>query len=349
MMRPWALCALMAWTALPAWAGPSVIANESISFVSGPTSPSAEADTLTGSVPVSAFWNPRLRAGVSAQVWVPLGDKWQFAASYGVFRDQRLCDTCADGAGPGYLGDELLGSTDLNLSLTRIVSIGKGQLTLTGIAVLPASKDALRCNPMFGVPGVAVGFAQPIRKSVLSASARATRPLYRYSSAPVGRCAPELQGESAVSTLTGMAEPTPWDGTRFTGANPTLTGGLSVVWRNPHAAVWEGAPKVLTSGLSVGIDAQRSADEGATTVPTTTGRVDLNRAFRPLVASVPWSVAVGIRPSPLLELQLQLANRVPTLLADPGGTFLALPSRTTVAILARQRLGKPSSLPPSQR
>lgn len=348
MSRPWVCAALLAWMGLPAWAGPSLVANETVSFVSGPSSPAAEAETQTGTISVPGFWNPGLRAGISAQLWIPLDEHWSVAGSYGVFRDQRFCDTCKGGEGPGWLGDELLGTTDLQLSGTGRWTVGKVDVSVTGIAVLPASRDALVCNPMFGAPGLGLGVMGPLGDSVVGAQISALRPIYRFSAAPVGRCAPPLRGTSVVTTLTGAADPLPWDGTRFTGANATFTSSVVAFWQNP-LRVLPGVSDKLTSAVSLGLDVQRNAREGATSVDTQTGPVELDRAYRPLNASVPWSVMVGVRPSQTLELRLSLSNRLPTWIADPGGTFLALPARTTIALQARQRFGNSTVLPRSQR
>ena len=344
MPRAWAVAALVGLVAPPAWADSlSVIANESVTFVSGPTSGPATVPTQTGSVEIGGFHNPVFRAGISAQMLLPLTPHSTLVASYGVFRNQPLCDTCRDGEGPGWVGEQVIGTTDLTVSFLHSIAIGKAFFRVTGIAVLPASREAWSCNPMFGAPGASVAWIQPVGNTTIAASARVLRPIYQFSAAPVGRCAPALRGTRTVRTLTGAADPLPWNSSRWTGANPDFTGSLGFTWIDPHG-LWKEAPKLLTSSLFLGLNAHHNAPIGATKVPTLTGEQAIAGAFRPWNAVVPWSLSVGIRPRPGLNIALNLSNQVPTWLADPGGTFRALPAQTAVSILARQRIGPSTPL-----
>ena len=299
-------------------------------MVSGPTSTSAEAPTLTGPVPVDGVWNPRLRAGVSWFATLPLGKHLDATAIYGIWRDQALCDTCDGGAGPGATGRELLGSSDLTVSMGRQIAVGEGSLRLAATAVLPASRDALLCNPLLGAPGVSALFSQPVGRSTLQTSARVARPFYVYRAAPVGRCEPPLRGQAQVQTLTGSVAPTPWNSQRTAGPNPSLSGALRVQWFDP-LRVWSKAPESLATGLMVGLEGQRNRVDPEVRVDTLTGDEVVPRSTRPITASIPWSLSVGAHVSARATLQLRLANRLPTWLADPGGTLRALPARTAVS------------------
>ncbi|MBX2798404.1 MAG: hypothetical protein KTR31_12060 [Myxococcales bacterium] len=312
-------------------------ASTSLTVVSGPTSGSATAQTLTGPVPTDGMWNPRMRLATSASLLVPLPSDLLLSATWGIWRDQALCDTCDDGAGPGAVGNELLGSTDLMVSLGRRFQVGdKGMVQVALTGVLPASRDALVCNPLYGAPGASAGYLHRVGGTSVLASARFARPFFRYSAAPVGLCAPRLRNVPEVDTLAGAVEPTPWDGTWSAGANPSFTASTAVAWLNPHA-VFAKAPARLTSQIRVGLDAQRNRTDPATAVPALTGEVAVERSARPLTASIPWSIAVGVFATDRTNLGLTLGNRLPTWLADPGGTLRALPARTSLTLSMQNR------------
>ncbi len=321
-----------------AHAGPSAIATGSMTLVSGPSAGSAEAPTLTDVVDTRGFWNPRLRAGLSVFATAPVTKKTMVGASWGFWRDHRFCDTCTAGAGPGWAGPELLGSTDLTLMLGTVTKVGKGAIRWAALATLPASRDAFVCNPLYGAPGASIAWLQPIAGSFLQTQVRASRPFHAFSAAPVGRCSPGLRGETEVDTLTGAVEPTPWDGARTVGANPTFSGSVSAAWFDAHN-VWDGAPDWLTTQLTLGLNVQRNRVDPETEVDTLTGPASADRSRRPLLGSVPWSLGIGVHASKRLDVLFSASNQLPTWLADPGGTLRALPARTAVTLQARQSFG----------
>lgn len=315
-------------------AEPSIDVTFANTVVAGSSSPPAFSDTLTGTVPVGGMFNPRLRLGLSAALRIPIGERGDLGAQWGLWRDQAFCDTCEGGGGPGVLGDELLGSTDLTLSGGHRLDVGESALRLGVLAVLPASKDALWCNPLVGAPGITAALTVPAGGTALRASARASRPFYLHNAAPVGICS---ASDDRVQTLTGAVSPTPWDGGRTTGANPTFTGSVGAAWVNPHA-LWKDAPAAWSTRISVGLDGRRDPVDPAAQVATLTGVVDVPPPRRPLTGGVSWSIGSGWAVSEALGLDLALSDRLPAWIADPGGAFRATPARTAITLSATGHL-----------
>lgn len=286
----------------------------STTFVSGPVTPEA--------------WNPMLRIGLGGSIGAQV-DRFDFRGSWGLYRDQAGCDTCGDGKGPGAVGRELLGSTDLSLTFGHRTTVKDATFRVAFDLVLPASRDALVCNPMYGAPGVSASLFVPVDAGAVRLSARASRPLYRYDSVPVGLCSPRL-ADPLTDTLTGPVAPTPWGGIRPGMANPSATGGLAATWLDPHALLLD-AERLFT-GVSVGIDASRQVAADPVTVRTETGPVRLDGARSPVVAAFPWSLTAGVSVSDYTDLSLSVSDRVPALLTDPGGTLRALPGRTAITL-----------------
>lgn len=308
------------------------------SFVPYLHAPGTAVDTLSGAWTTDGVFDPRLRFGLSARLVAELGDRDVLTAGWGVFRDQALCDTCAGGAGPGWLGSELLGSTDLIVRLAHEEPLQDGA-ALKGIAdvVLPASRDALWCNPMVAAPGLGASFALPVGDSTVGLGVSGRRPFYLHRAAPIGLCSPELAGDSGVVALTGPVVPTPYDGSWFGAANPTFTGAATVGWTDPHFA-FAGAPKRLHSELSTGMQLERRAADETVTVRALTGTVTVPAAYRPVRVLVPWAVSLGWDLTDATLIELSAGNRTPAVLADPGGTFRALPATTSFSAALRGRL-----------
>lgn len=342
----------------PGFAEASPPISGEISFASTfvPTlwAPAAESETLTGSVSHRGVFDPSLRFGVSGTGIVSLPASSSLVASWGLFRTQTFCDTCGDGSGPGSLGSELLGSTDLMLALVHAESLGEGGegdqsavlsarpgqseplMLLRADVVLPASRDALSCNVMYAAPGASAGFRLPVSGSALSVSVSARRPFYRYDAAPVGLCAPELRGTGRVETLTGSVAPSPYGGQWFGASNPSLSGAAGVSWTSLHAIV-PNAPARLRSALSTGLSFQRYPVDPPVSVRTLTGTVTVAESVRPLRIAIPWSIDAGYGVTSSLDVMLSLSNRVPTMLTDPGGTLRALPASTALTASAAAR------------
>lgn len=314
-------------------------------FVPTLWAPGAQTRTLTGEVDHGSVFDPALRFGLSGTLVAALPASNMLSASWGMWRDQALCDTCGDGGGLGALGSELLGSTDLTLSLSHIellsgegLSSTKGapSLVLRADLVLPASRDALSCNVMYAAPGFGAGFQLPMSGSIVGLSVSARRPFYRFDAAPVGRCAPPLSGEGEVATLTGSVSPSPFSGDWFGASNPSLSGAATASWSAIHQIVPD-APERLRTGLSSGLSFQRFPVDPAVAIRTLTGITVVPESTRPLRISVPWSVEAGYGVTDALDLMLSLSNRVPTFLTDPGGTLRALPASTAITASAQAR------------
>ncbi|MEN0063908.1 MAG: hypothetical protein AAGA48_17275 [Myxococcota bacterium] len=243
-------------------------------------------------------------------------------ASWGVFRDLTLCDTCGNGTQPGLGRAPIASSRDLALSLGHILKIDKQRsLRIAVQNVVPASRDSLRCNPLIAAPGVAARFTQRVgKRTSLWATGSVARPIHAFAAAPVGRCSRRLT-DPTVDTLAGPVTPTPWAGTWRAGNNPALQTSLRLQWFDPHALIKK-VPKRLRTVLAVGVEAtqaRRQSTEGSK---------------RPLVGNVPLRMAVGWTTTKQIDLQLSVANQTPTLVADGAGNLAALPARTTTTLSA---------------
>lgn len=332
MRRSVVLCVAALCPLSPAFAVDGTLTAAATGVV-GPVAAGTSVDTLTGTTSTGATVNPSLRFGLHGQVGGGLGERGDWGASWGLFRDQAFCDTCADGQAPARAGRELVSSTDLSLTAGHRFALGDAGLRLAADAALPASRDALICDPMIAAPGASATLTGPLGGGALSLRARAARPIYAFDAAPVGRCARPLV-DGPVDTLAGPVSPTGWDGTRSGPANPSLSAGLSLAWTDPHALLAD--PGRLSSAVQIGIDASRHAGDRAVAVDTLTGPVGVDAARRPVVATVPWSLSAGWRATDAVSLSLALSNRVPGVMADPGATLRALPA-TTAATLSLVR------------
>lgn len=309
-----------------------------VSVTPSSVAPAGAVPTLTGEAEYPAASSPALRFGVSAVGLAQLSPVDTLSASGSVWRDQALCDTCRVDGGPGWLGSELLGSSDLLLRLDHWVPAdGGGGVVLRAEWVAPASRDALWCNPMLGAPGLGVRFDVPAAGSTVRVSSAARRPLYLNDAAPIGRCAPPLRDPATVDTLTGAAEPTPWTGW-YGGSNPRWTGAGSVRWDQPHQVI-PGAPAGLRSSVVVGLRFERYPRDPAVVVDTLTGPVELPASNRPVRTSAPWQVDLGFSATPSVEVLASVGDSWPTTLADPGGAFRALPATTTWSLGVTARPG----------
>ena len=313
-MRHLVACTVL--VCLPTTAGAAPIGSLDLgsTFVSGPVTPGA--------------WNPALRFGLGATVGAQT-DRADWRVAWGVWRDQVGCDTCDAGAGPGQVGRELLGSTDLAGSVGRRIPLGSATVRLAADLVLPASRDALVCNPFYGAPAASAQLTAPVAAASLRLSARAARPIYRYDAVPVGLCAPALDG-GPIGITSGPTTPTAWGGVRPGAANPTAAGGLAVAASDLHALLVD--PGRITTGVSLGVDATRSASAEAVSVPTASGTVRLDDGRSPFTVALPWSVSAGVAASDRLDLSLAASHRVPALLTDPGGTLRAVPGRVALTL-----------------
>lgn len=335
-MIPWIIAG---WSAPASGAAPVTVEwGATTSFVPGLWAPAAEIETLTGTWTDRGVFDPRLRFGLSARVAAQLTARDTLSASWGVWRDQALCDTCGADTGPGWLGSELLGSTDLSIRYGHRRAL-EGGAALTGIAeiVLPASRDALACNPMIAAPGLGASFDLPAGGSRVGLSVVARRPIFTHEAAPIGLCSPKLAGDAEVVALTGAVEPESFDGAWFGAANPTLSATTSAEWRDPLQLVPK-VPDALRSGLSTGLQLERRDADPSVQVLGSSGLVTVAAASRPVRVTVPWQVSLGWAFSRRLGLDLSAGNRVPAVLADPGGTLRALPATTSFSAALSGRL-----------
>jgi hypothetical protein len=327
------------WVVPSAQAGPIIVEwRAATSFVERLSAPEASVPTLTGAWEDDGVFDPRLRLGLSGRVLATLTPRDQLWASWGFWRDQALCDTCAAGGAPGWLGSELLGSTDLIVRLVHQEPLeGRAAIAAHADVVLPASRDALWCNPMVAAPGAGAAFQLPVRGTTVLVGASARRPFYLHQAAPIGICSPPLAGDVDIAALTGPVEPASYDGAWFGFANPRLTGTADLTWADPHRLI-PGAPWRLDSELTTGLQLERAASDPQVRVLTDTGLVTVEAANRPVRVTIPWRIARGWALRPTTTLELSAGNRIPSVLADPGGTFRALPATTTFSAALSGRL-----------
>lgn len=302
----------------------------STTVVSGTVAPGVAIGTLYAPLELGGAASPRLRVGVSGAFVQPLGPRGRMSARWGVFRDQALCDTCRDGA-PGWLGDELVGTTDLQVDAsTDLPMTGEAALRVGGGLTLPASRDGFACNPLLGAPAVAASLLLPTGRGQLVLGSRITRPVFGFRAVPVGRCAPPL-ADATVPTLAGSVTATPWVEQWWGVQNPVLLLSATATWLDPHT-LFGPVDHRLTTALQAGVSAQRDAVDPAVVVDTLAGSFSMPASREPARVSVPWAARVGWELTPSTELSLSLSNALPAVLADPGGTLRALPSRTAVTV-----------------
>ncbi len=302
-------------------------------FVSGPAAPGAEVDTLGGSEKLGPAWNPTLRLGVTGSVKADLGAKSRASARWGVFHDQSWCDTCDDDSDVGWWGSEILGSTDLDLrASTDLALYADTVLRVGAIGVLPASRDALVCNPFYGSPGVSAAWVQPAATSTVTVGTSLQRPFFRYDAVPVGECSPPLNGSSTVASAAGPVTPTPWEGEQqYALQNPALLWSSSATWSDPLALL-PGVSERWSTSMSVGVEVERDRLSDATVVQTLGGPVTVQASREQPQVGLPWSLAVGWDFTDHTGLVFSLSNRVPAVLASPGSTLRVMPATTAMSL-----------------
>lgn len=298
------------------------LAQLSTVFLPGPSSSATTVSTETDTVDVGGFFNPSVRTQLAALVQVPVAKKTDLLASWAVFRDFTVCDTCRNGSSPGLGRREFVSTRDIALSLGRIIRIDDQRSLRVAVQnVVPASRESLSCNPLIASPGAALRFTQTVKKRTqVWATASVARPIHAFASVPVGRCGRKLT-DPTVDTLAGPVTPTPWDGQWSAGPNPAWQTSAQLQWFDPHAMI-KGLPRWLRTVAAVGVEATRARRQAK------------GGSVRPFVANVPVRFAVGASATNRIDLQLSVSNRTPTLVADGVGSLAALPSRTSLTLSA---------------
>ncbi len=316
----------------------------------------------------SAF-NPGAQLALNPRFVVSDGP-WTLMGFWGLSRTVQTCDVCDDattagGADARYQPLRAIDSDDLTVSLSRALGGGgnnqqvnpllattlgattgqddattrSGPLSslrasVRGDLVLPASRDALVCNPFYGAVGVGTVVSVAAGRSMVSASGSARRSFFQYDAVPVGLpgCA---QPVDAVDTLAGPVLPTPWQGTTSGNANALGATSARLAWMNWHRLLGEGkVASALTTQATVGLNASVRRQADAATVDTLAGPVDVPAGRTPWTTQVPMSLTTGWNVSRPLTLALTVSNAVPGLLTDPGATFRNLPSQTSATFTA---------------
>ncbi len=312
------------------WAGAALCLAPEALAAEGPWSGSLTASTGFVSGPVSA-WNPALSGGLGGTLGRSFGD-WSGAASWSVSRDLHFCDDCEayDPANGGSGSSRLLEASDLSLSASRGWEVLNARLT----ASLPASRDSLVCNPLYGALGAAGGAGVELGTVGFGGEVAVARSFYAHAAAPVGRagCSEPLADYAGTETLAGLVEPDGYEGSVYAagGANADWAGRGVVSVTNLHSLLAQ--PKPLTTSVSVGIASRHTRVAESQTLQTLAGDLDVAASDKPLVWSWPVSVAAGWRWSDRLSSGLTLANQVPRDLYDAAGFYRSAPANTSVSL-----------------
>ena len=313
------------------WVGAALCLAPEAHATDGPWSGSLTATTGFLSGPVAA-WNPAVSGSLGGTLARSFGD-WSSAASWALSRDLHFCDTCGDEYAPGNGGSgssRLVEASDISLSTSRSWELLSARVT----ASLPASRDSLACNPLYGALGVAGGAGGSLGDVGLSGELAVARSFYAHPAAPVGRpgCSEPLVDYGGTETLVGLVEPDSYGGSAYApgGANADWSGRATVAVRDLHALVAQ--PSGLTSAVSLGVATRHTRVAESHTLVTLTGELEVAESDKPFVWSWPVSVAAGWRWSERLSSSLTLANQVPRDLYDTAGFYRSSAANTSVSL-----------------
>jgi hypothetical protein len=257
-------------------------------------------------------------------------------AQWGISRTQTLCDTCDDpttveGRDARVQPLRALNSDDL-LLMNSIGSSGPVRATVRADAVLPASRDAFVCNPFYGAVGAGTSLSVAAGGSEVLVSGSVRRSFFQHDAVPVGLDGCSRDFDSTVQTLAGPVDPTPWQGDRFTTANPRGAASASLMWSNPHRLFTEST--TFFTNVSIGLNATRTQVHVATEVDTLSGAVPVPASVKPWTTRVPASVTAGWNVSTPVSLALTVSNALPGVMADPGASVRMLPAATAATLTA---------------
>jgi hypothetical protein len=88
----------------------------------------------------------------------------------------------------------------------------------------------------------------------------------------------------------------------------------------------------LSTGISIGIDAQRDRRDDTASVDTLGDDATVDPSQEPVTLGMPWSLTAGWEFTETSGLVFGISNRVPSVLADPGGMLRVLPATTAVSV-----------------
>ena len=313
------------------WVGAALCLAPEAHAAEGPWSGSLTASTSFLSGPVAA-WNPALSGSLGGTLGRTLGD-WSGAASWSLSRDVHVCDTCGDDYDPGNGGSgssRLVETSDLALSAARSWEVLGTRIT----ASLPASRDSLTCNPLYGALGAAGSAGWQLGGVGLSGELAVARSFYAHPAAPVGRsgCSEPLVDYAGTETLVGLVEPDGYEGTVYAagGANADWSGRATLAVTDLHSLL--GDPERLTTSASLGLASRHTRVAESHTLQTLSGDLVVAASDKPFVWSWPVSVAAGWRWSERLSSSLTLANQVPRDLYDTAGFYRSAPANTSLSL-----------------
>jgi len=317
--------------------------------------------TASSSYTAGTSTDPTLGFGLQlGGVW-KTGEHVAASAGWAVAREQVFCDTCdADSADssdgsvsydPGTGGNTSArpleaGDLQLRVGHARLTGSERLGIDLSGAltGTLPASRDSLLCNPLMGALGSELALSRGFSQGeAVRLSAGVTRSFFAYSSVPTGLpgCQTALSDYEGTETLTGTVQPDePWNEAVPGLGNADWSGISRATVMHPHKAlarVFKGLDGTwfedrVTSQISAGVAARHTGGDGAATVETLGGDVEVASAESPVVWAYPFSAAVGGAITEELGASLTVANAVPRLMYDSEAYFRALPERTSVTL-----------------
>ncbi|MFH0903271.1 MAG: hypothetical protein V2A73_21795 [Pseudomonadota bacterium] len=331
----------------------SLNAGFAVSFVSGPLNPGTTVETNSGTRDFSSTYNPAFDFGLSLGATLRLSKHSAASLAYSLSRELHFCDTCETGYDPNNGGSDsslIVRTSDLRLGLARqnLYRIELLGMTVGAAmtATVPASRDSLFCNPMFGVLAGSVSVSRQQSSGIgIGTTLSATRSFYKYAAPPVGNpgCSPDLRGATEVETLTGPTPVSSYQGSRFASDSPNAkwAANLTLTLGNPHALIRRLSAEAaanrhfqrLSSSLSLGVSGRLVRQGESTTLDEAIlgPPLEIPAAHTTPVLSFPVSATVGYRLSQRLLASLTIANSVPQLLYDPEAYYQSLPYQATVS------------------
>jgi hypothetical protein len=315
-------------------------------FVSGTRSPGANGRTLDGAYVVGPSYNPRFDFGLALSATYRMKASQRLVASWSLRRDLSFADT--EGFRPGTGGtssSQVVDTGDLVVSFVDSSVVRHESdlhLVLGGRVILPASRESLVCNPMYGALGLNVGghkgFGDTAR---LSVTASGTRVFHRYAAAPRGRCGVPLSDHDGTDTLTGNVQPTPYDDEDFVwgATNPAWVFGTRATMMGWHG-LFGLLPGVSERSIYQKLRTTASVDfrgiarrqDAEATVTTATGDLVVAAAEAPPVFFIPVSASLGFQATDHFAATLSVANQLPQLAYDRAAQLRLLPATTSVSL-----------------
>ncbi|HEV8324738.1 MAG TPA: hypothetical protein VG389_24185 [Myxococcota bacterium] len=249
----------------------------------------------------------------------------------------------------GSTSTQLVDTGDLGLRVSHghLLEWEAAKITLSGSlsGTIPASRNSLFCNPLYGAIGAGLSASHPFEVGIsIGVSTGVSKPFYAYTSPPRGgvggACTSPLADYDGTTTLSGTVYPTS-DRDRYVGrlnSSWAFSNGISIGgW---HTLLALAFPKLkdgriwkkFSTSLSAGISSRMVLSDPSYTVQTATGPVVVDRSRNPLVHSYTYAIGAGYALRDDLSLGLSFSNAVPQLLYDPSTYYATWLPSTTVSL-----------------